>query len=178
MSNPYANQIRLAQVIDDSIKGEYRFFVCRTIEGKVQRFLIRMVQVDLETGDINVEYGTAEENHFEKASKMDLVLISQQSRQYDEKHRFEKREENERKARADFDALGKEMVKATTRAELVELGRKRADLAAYTGVSYVYENHCWNCKKQISSAIDAQCSDCRFYICSSCGSCFCGVSFC
>lgn len=84
------------------------------------------------------------------------------------------REEYERWARADFDALGKEMAKATTRAELVELGRKRADLAPHTGISYVYENHCWNCKGHISSAIHAQCPVCKLYICSSCGSCLCG----
>ena len=94
----------------------------------------------------------------------------------DEYHRLnkgEEREEHEKRAKADFDALGKEMANAATRAERVELGRKRAALAPYTGVSYVYENHCWNCKKQISSAINAQCSGCGFYICSSCGSCFC-----
>lgn len=83
-------------------------------------------------------------------------------------------EEYERRARSDFDALGKEMEKATTRAELAEIGRKRADLAPHTGVSYMYTTHCWKCKKHISPAIHAQCSACRFYICSSCGSCFCG----
>src|SRR5207253_5994474 len=83
------------------------------------------------------------------------------------------REEYKKRARANFDALGKEMANATTRAERVELGRNRAALAPYTGVSYVYENHCWNCKQPISSAINAQCLGCGFYICSSCGSCFC-----
>jgi hypothetical protein len=81
--------------------------------------------------------------------------------------------ERQARARAEFEALGKEIAKATTRAELVELGQKRADLAPYTGVSYVYTNHCWNCKEHISSDIHAQCSACRFYICSSCGSCLC-----
>jgi len=84
--------------------------------------------------------------------------------------------QNQRKARADFDALGEEMAKATTRAKLVELGRKRAVLAPHTGVSYNYENHCWNCTAHISSAIHAQCPDCKFYICGSCGSCLCGYS--
>jgi hypothetical protein len=46
-------------------------------------------------------------------------------------------------ARADFDALGEEMAKATTREEFVELGRKREDLAPYTGICYPYENVCW-----------------------------------
>jgi hypothetical protein len=55
--------------------------------------------------------------------------------------------ERQARARANFDALGEEIAKATTRAELLELGRKRADLAPYTGVSYVYTSHCWNCKK-------------------------------
>ena len=85
----------------------------------------------------------------------------------------EEREEYEKRARANFVALGKEMVKATTRAELIELGRKRADLAPHTGISYVYENHCWNCKTHISSAIHARCPKCKLYICGSCGSCFC-----
>ena len=82
-------------------------------------------------------------------------------------------DEELRRARVDFEALGKEMAKATTRTELVELGRKRADLAPHTGVSYVYENYCWNCRGRISSTIHARCPVCRFYICSSCGSCFC-----
>jgi len=82
------------------------------------------------------------------------------------------REERVRRAKAAFDALGKEMEKATTtRAERVELGRKRADLAPYTGGSYVYEKHCWNCYSYISSAIHARCPGCRWYICSNCGSC-------
>jgi len=95
--------------------------------------------------------------------------------EYRERTKAEEREESERRAKAsdDFNALGKEMAKATTRAELVELGRKRADLAPHTGISYVYENHCWQCKTHISSAIHAQCPNCSFYICSSCGSCFC-----
>ena len=87
--------------------------------------------------------------------------------------RTKKREESERRARADFDALGEEMAKATTRAELVELGRRRANLAPHTGFSYAYINHCWNCQKPISSDINAQCPKCRRYICSSCDSCFC-----
>lgn len=82
-------------------------------------------------------------------------------------------EERQKRARASFDALGKEMAKTATRAELVELGRKRANLAPHTGFSYAYINHCWNCKKPISSDINAQCPNCRFYICSSCDSCFC-----
>jgi len=79
--------------------------------------------------------------------------------------------EKERRARADFDALGKEMAKATTRAELVELGRKREKLAPYTGNKHVYENVCWCCHSRISSTIHARCLDCGWYICSSCGSC-------
>jgi len=85
-----------------------------------------------------------------------------------------RREGDERRARADFDALGKQMAKATTRAELVKLGQKRADLAPLTGVSYVYKNHCWKCPNSISSDVHAQCPICTYYICSSCGSCLCG----
>ncbi len=81
------------------------------------------------------------------------------------------REERKRRAREDFDALEIVMAKATTRAELVELGRKRAELVPYTGSKYVYENVCWCCHSRISSAIHARCPDCRWYICSSCGSC-------
>jgi hypothetical protein len=92
------------------------------------------------------------------------------------------REENERRARAVFDAIGKEMAKATTRAELVELGRKRAYLAPYIGIPYPYgdyENHCWNCERRVSSAIQARCPVCRWYICSSCDSCdhFCNKTY-
>ena len=81
---------------------------------------------------------------------------------------------NRERARADFDALGEEMAKATTRAELVELGRRREDLATYTGNSYTYENVCWCCGGRISSAIHARCPVCRWFMCSKRGSCGCG----
>lgn len=83
------------------------------------------------------------------------------------------RQENERRARAEFEALGKEMERATNRAELVELGRKRTDLARHTNISYVYQAPCWNCGTHISSAIHAQCPVCLYYICGSCSRCFC-----
>lgn len=85
----------------------------------------------------------------------------------------EEREESERRARANFDALGKEMEKATTREELVELGRKRAALAQFTGRHFVYKNHCWQCGGPISSEVHAWCPSCTFYICT-CGTCLCG----
>jgi len=80
---------------------------------------------------------------------------------------------NQEQARADFDALGKEMAKATSRAELVKLGRKRADLAQYIGVSSGdYESHCWrSCPSRISSAVHARCPACGWYICNNCSSC-------
>ena len=81
------------------------------------------------------------------------------------------REEFKRRARADFDALGREIANTTVREELVELGRKRAYLAQYTGDSYVYENVCWCCHSDISSAIHARCSVCGWYMCSIRGSC-------
>jgi hypothetical protein len=82
-------------------------------------------------------------------------------------------EENKKRARTLFDALGEEMGRAATREELIELGRKRADLAPLTGTHYNYQSHCWNCKKPISSAIHAKCPNCKYYICGSCRSCFC-----
>jgi hypothetical protein len=94
-------------------------------------------------------------------------------RQLHAQAKAKEREEFKRRARAEFEALGKVMAKVTTRAELVELGRKRTKLALYTGISYVYTNHCWNCQSDISSEINARCPACRFYICSSCASCFC-----
>ena len=79
--------------------------------------------------------------------------------------------EDEWRAKADFDDLGREMAKAPTRAELIELGRKREKLAPYTGSKHYYENVCWCCHSDISSTIHARCPDCRWYICSNCGSC-------
>jgi hypothetical protein len=78
---------------------------------------------------------------------------------------------NPDQARADFDVLGELMAETTDREELVTLGRKRADLAPYTGNSYVYKNHCWYDRHPISSAIHARCPYCGWYICSTCGSC-------
>lgn len=86
------------------------------------------------------------------------------------------KEQAQARARAIFDALGKEMEKATTHAERVELGRKRDVLAPATGVFYVYESHCWKCKARISEAIHARCPDCGYYICGSCCSCLCGYT--
>ncbi len=80
--------------------------------------------------------------------------------------------ERQASASANFDALEEETEKASTREELVEPGRKRAALAPYIGVSYVSTSQCWNCEEPISSDIQVQCPGCRFYICSSCGSCF------
>ena len=119
---------------------------------------------------LEAEYSQRAQTHAERQAQAQAKANAERQAQA----KAEEREEYERRARADFDALGKEMAKATTRAELVELGRKRADLAPHTGVSYVYTNHCWKCKEHISSAIHAQCSGCRFYICSSCDSCLCG----
>jgi hypothetical protein len=86
-------------------------------------------------------------------------------------------EEYVRMARAEFDALGKQMAKATSRAELIELGRKRADLALHTCDSYDYENVCWCCGGRISSGIHAQCKFCKYFICGSCGSCLCNRTY-
>lgn len=36
-----------------------------------------------------------------------------------------------------------------------------------------YVNHCWYCKEKISSDSDKRCPNCRLFICSSCGRCFC-----
>jgi len=132
----------------------------------------RQVYHDLCSGSRS-KYADLSESEFKLFLVAEYLQPVQIFVEYQAQTTLEERKEYERRARADFDALGKEMAEAATRAELVELGRRRADLAPHTGVSYVYENHCWNCKKQISSAIDAQCSVCRFYICSSCGSCFC-----
>jgi hypothetical protein len=66
-----------------------------------------------------------------------------------------------------------EWAKTTDREELVELGRKRAARAPYTGVSYVYDKHCKNCYVGLSSAINPRCPNCKGYICLNCDCCFC-----
>ncbi len=82
--------------------------------------------------------------------------------------------EKEMRVRAEFDAIGKEMAKTTDRKERLELGRRREVLAPFTGRTFVYQNHCWQCRGRISSAIHAECPNCTYYICSSCGNCLCG----
>ncbi len=79
--------------------------------------------------------------------------------------------ENERRVRADFDALGELMEKTIDRKELIELGRKRQDLAPYVGIKHPYENVCWKCRSRISSTIHIKCKVCGWYICNGCGSC-------
>jgi hypothetical protein len=80
---------------------------------------------------------------------------------------------NQERARADFDALGEEMAKATNRKERIELGRQLKAIAPNTGVSYVPEKHCKNCFVGISKAINPQCLDCKGFICINCECCFC-----
>jgi len=36
-----------------------------------------------------------------------------------------------------------------------------------------YENHCWNCKEDISSHSEDRCNECEMFICSNCGECMC-----
>ena len=89
----------------------------------------------------------------------------------DTQAKAKERDEYARKVRAEFDALGKQIAKATTRAELVKLGRRREDLAPYIGIKHPYESHCWNCPSRISSTIHVRCKVCRWFICYRCGSC-------
>ena len=35
----------------------------------------------------------------------------------------------------------------------------------------VYQNHCWRCKSDINSNVNARCSKCGWYICKKCGAC-------
>lgn len=83
-------------------------------------------------------------------------------------------EEYQKQARKEFEDLGEQMMKATTHAERVELTKKRVALAPRTGLPFRdnYETHCWYCKEQISSMINAQCPECTYYICA-CGACLC-----
>lgn len=93
---------------------------------------------------------------------------------------FKQRAENllqaQEEARKRFGILGKEMAQATAREKRVEIARERAILAPSTGDYFPYENHCWHCPSDISSAIHARCPNCRWYICGSCGSCKSGCS--
>lgn len=73
-------------------------------------------------------------------------------------------------AQAEFDAIGRKMAQVTSREALVQLGRKRASLAIALDMPISYENHCWQCKGHISSAIRARCPSCGRYICT-CGAC-------
>ena len=40
-------------------------------------------------------------------------------------------------------------------------------------VKMVYENHCFNCKADVSSHTEKKCAKCGWYICSACGHCGC-----
>ncbi len=119
-------------------------------------------------------YPVSSAREFKRFLEVEYRLLpeptAEERKEYERKTR-EEREENARKTRADFDALGKEIAKATSRAELVELGRKREKLAPYTGSEYPYQNICWCCHNGISSAIHARCPYYRWYICGNCGSC-------
>ena len=39
--------------------------------------------------------------------------------------------------------------------------------------SFSYETHCWKCGDEINSGKDEFCTNCKRYICSSCGYCMC-----
>lgn len=79
------------------------------------------------------------------------------------------------KALVEFEALGKRMQVANSRAELVQLSRRRAKVAHFTGREFVYHTRCWKCNARISHDIHARCRTCHRYICGSehCGACEC-----
>jgi hypothetical protein len=112
----------------------------------------------------------AEAQAIEAEAELQVQAIAEECEEQERRARI--REERIRRYRAYFDALGEEMAKTTTREELVALRRKRAAVAQYLGI-HPYENVCWKCHNDISSAIHAQCKVCRWYICSLCGSCNC-----
>lgn len=76
------------------------------------------------------------------------------------------------KAQAEFNDLGTEMSRIQSRDRAIAISRRRAELARMIGYNFSYENHCWRCKEDISSAINVRCPVCRWYICT-CGACGC-----
>lgn len=105
---------------------------------------------------------------FIDGKKVEAQAKVKAERQEREKTRIQ--EERQRRARAEFDALGRQMRQATSRADRVKLARKREELAQYTGDAYINDKWCWNCRHDISSAINAKCH-CGWYICGYCDSC-------
>jgi hypothetical protein len=139
--------------------------------GRKITWFFALVRQDLCTGK-GSKYTAFSASEFKQFLEDEYRRLNKEREENETRARAE-REENERRARADFYALRKKMENATTREELIELGRQCAALAPYTGISFVYEKRCWNCGKRISLAIDARCPVCRCHICSSCGACFC-----
>ncbi len=78
-------------------------------------------------GFLETEYSQRAQTHGEHQAQVKAEAERQAQVEAKEREEYEKR------ARADFDALGKEMAKATTRAECVKSGRKRAALEPYIG---------------------------------------------
>ena len=84
--NPYKNQIKFAQAVNVVIGKGTPFYICRTVDHKVERLNIRMMSIDVQTGDLKVLYTRIDGSDFaERASKIDLLLIDQQARQYEQK---------------------------------------------------------------------------------------------
>ena len=77
----YAAEIKFAQAVNNALVHHVSFQIYRTFEGKVQKCEIRMLDVNVMTGEISIDFKFGEEIKFEKATKQDLMLISQRARQ-------------------------------------------------------------------------------------------------
>ena len=153
-------------------RSKYTTFSLAKFKQYLDNVYLRMYREYLEIEAQEEKTAAAEREARAKAERGARIKAECEARERVKAAHEAREKANQAKARVDFDALGKEMENVTHRGDLVELGRKRASLALHTGVSYGYENHCWSCKEHISSAIHAQCSVCKGYICS-CGACFC-----
>jgi hypothetical protein len=90
--------------------------------GRVTWFFAQVHQ-DLRT-DKRSKYAAFSASEFKQFLEDEYRRLDQANPEHQAQVKIEEREEYKKRARADFDALGKEMANATTRAECVELDYK------------------------------------------------------
>jgi len=74
-----------AAIINRAIREGYAFFVCRTINKKVERLPLVMLSVNLQTGFYEIVYRKEDELATENASPVDMAIIQQTAHGFAEK---------------------------------------------------------------------------------------------
>jgi|SRR6266699_2317836 len=81
--NPWKKEIAYLQTVNKAISMGYPFYVYRTVDGKVAKYEIAVMGINLETGQLTLSWDLPDYSFDgSNASKLDLQMITQQAQQY------------------------------------------------------------------------------------------------